>query len=257
MRREAAVPTLLDIDRMAPQSLRTTMIAALWRLARGVLLFSYALAGLLMIAATAFAQESKPTATVSFSLDFPQSIPDHYVLTVSSDGRAGYDSTGKLTPDSDPADPFHLDFTISAANRDKIFDLAAKAKYFEGKVDSGKKNLASTGAKVLTYKDAQRNTQAAYNYSPIPAVQELTALFQNISTTLEFGRQLDYYHHYQKLALDEQLKRMEQMANEKNLDEMQAVAPILQQILMDKSVINVTRARAQRLLASSGATASR
>lgn len=217
---------------------------------------SYILASLLLICAAALAQESKP-ATITFSLDFPQSIPDHYVLTVSSDGHAGYDSTGKLTPDSEPTDPFHLEFTISPANREKIFELAAKAKYFEGKVDSGKKNIAPTGAKVLAFRDDQRSTRAEYNYSPVPAVQEITSLFQNISTTLEIGRQLDYYHHYQKLALDEHLKQMEQMVNEKNLAEVQAVAPILQKILADQSVMNVSRARAQRLLILSGVTTPR
>jgi len=218
---------------------------------------SSVLTTLLLICAAARGQESKPAATITFSLDFPQSIPDHYVLTVSSDGHAGYDSTGKLTPDSDPTDPFHLDFTISAANREKIFDLAAKAKYFQGKVDSGKKNIASTGAKVLAYKDGQRSTRAEYNYSPVPAVQEITTLFQSISTTLEIGRQLDYYHHYQKLALDEHLKQMEQMVSEKSLAEVQAVAPILQKILADQSVMNMSRARAQRLLLLSGVTATR
>ncbi|HZE26159.1 MAG TPA: hypothetical protein VE083_02175 [Terriglobales bacterium] len=220
---------------------------------RAVLFF-----GVLLLSWPGWPQEPRPAvATVSFSLDFPQSIPDHYVLTVSSDGHAGYDSTGKLTVDADPGDPFHLDFTISPGTRVRIFELAAKARYFEEKVDSGKRNLASTGAKVLTYRDGQRSTQAAYNYSPIPAVRDLTAVFQNISTTLEFGRRLDYYYHYQKLALEEELKRMEQMVNEKSLEELQAVAPILQRIVADPSVINVTRARAQRLLSGSGVAASR
>jgi hypothetical protein len=197
----------------------------------------------------ACAQEAKaPTASVSFFLDFPQSIPDHYEISVASDGQASYDSTGKLTPDSEPGDPFHLEFTISPASTKRIFDLAARAKYFDGKIDSGKRNLASTGAKVLTYKDATRNSRAEYNYSPIPAVQEITAVFQNMSSTLEFGRRLDYYHHHQKLALEDELKRMEEMAKEKNLEEIQAVAPILQRIVDDKSVLNITRARAQRLL---------
>ena len=198
-----------------------------------------------------------PIATVRFSLDFPQSIPDHYIVTVSSDGLAAYDSTGKVTVDADPGDPFHLDFTISPGTRERIFELAAKARYFEGKVDSGKRNIASTGDKVLTYRDAQRSTKAAYNYSPQQPVQELTALFQNLSTTLEFGRRLDYYYHYQKLALEEELKRMEQMVKEKNLEEVQAVSPILQRIMADPSVINVTRARAQRLLNGSGMSARR
>lgn len=216
----------------------------------------FAPACVLLISATAHPQAPGPVATVTFSLDFPQSIPDHYVMTVSSDGHATYDSTGKLTPDSEPTDPFHLEFTMSPANRAKIFDLAAKAKYFEGKIDSGKKNIASTGAKVLSYKDGQRSTHAEYNYSPVAAVQQLTALFQNISTTLEIGRQLDYYHHYQKLALDEHLKQMEEMLKEKDLDEVQAVAPILQKILVDQSVMNISRARAQRLLLRSGAPVS-
>jgi hypothetical protein len=207
-----------------------------------------------LLASFTFAQDTK-TATVSFTLDFPQSIPDHYSISVSADGHAEYNSTGKLTPDSEPPDPFHLDFTIFPSTRQKIFDLSAKAKYFEGKVDSGKRNLASTGKKVLAYRDGPRSTQAEYNYSPVPAVQELTTLFQNISTTLEFGRRLDYYHHYQKLALEDELKRMEEMTRDKNLDEIQAVAPILQQIATDQSVINVSRARAQRLLAISGVAA--
>lgn len=211
------------------------------------------LVSLLILAAPESAQETKePVATVGFSLDFPQSTPDHYVLSVSSDGRASYESTGKLTPDSSPDDPFLFAFTIPPPSCRKVFDLAAKAKFFEGQIDSGKRNLASTGAKVLTYTSGARSTRAAYNYSPVPAVQELTALFQNMSTTLEFGRRLDYYHHHQKLALEEELKRMEQMANEKNLEEIQAVAPILQGIVADPSVLNVTRARAQRLLRASG-----
>ena len=195
--------------------------------------------------------------SISFSLDFPQSIPDHYQISVASDGQATYDSTGKLTPDSEPGDPFHLDFKVAPETAKRMFDLAAKAKYFEGQVDSGKRNLASTGAKVLTYKDDTRNTHAAYNYSPVPAVQDLTAMFQNMSSTLEFGRRLDYYHHHQKLALEEELKSMERMASEKNLEEIQAIAPILQRIVSDQSVLNITRARAQRLLSARTLGASR
>ena len=65
----------------------------------------------------------------------------------------------------------------------------------------------------MTYKDSGRSTTATYNYSPVAAVQQITQLFQSLSTTLEFGRRLQYFHHYQKLALDEELKRMEEAAN--------------------------------------------
>jgi hypothetical protein len=197
-----------------------------------------------------------PAASISFSLDFPNSIPDHYEISVSSDGHASYDSTGKLTPDSEPGDPYHADFMLSPTSSKRIFDLAAKAKYFQGKVDSGRSNLASTGAKVLTYTSGEQHTRAEYNYSPVPAVQEITSYFQSLSTTLEFGRRLDFYYHHQKLALEAELKRMEEMAREKSLEEVQAVATILRQIANDQTVLNVSRARAQRLLLASGADSS-
>src|SRR6266576_648554 len=81
------------------------------------------------------AQQSPAPATISFTLDFPQSIPDHYVITVSSDRHSTYESTGKLTPQSDPGDPFLAEFTVSPETCKKIFDLAAKAKYSEGQID--------------------------------------------------------------------------------------------------------------------------
>ena len=155
----------------------------------------------LILSVTASLAQQSPPATISFSLDFPQSIPDHYVITVSSDRHATYDSTGKLTPQSDPGDPFHDDFTVSADTCKKLFELAAKVKYFEGQIDSGNRKLASTGVKVLKYEEGTRKTEATYNYSPIPAVQQITAVFQNISTTLEFGRRLDFFYRHQKLAL--------------------------------------------------------
>lgn len=190
-------------------------------------------------------------AAVTFTLDFPGSEPSHYVISVSSDGRSTYESDGKLSPDSD-ADPFHLDFSLSPATTRTIFDLAKKAHYFQGQIDSNKKGLASTGVKTLAYKDAHQSGSGTYNYSPIAAVQQVTQVFQSLSMTLEFGRRLQYFHRYQKLALDEELKRMEQMADENNLQEITAVVPILQQIVSDNSVINPTRARAQRMIARAG-----
>lgn len=207
---------------------------------------------LVLVLGLSFSARAQDAGLVTFTLDFPGSEPSHYVITVSSDGHSTYESDGKLSPDSE-ADPFHLDFSVSPDTSRTIFDLARKAHYFQGPIDSNKKRLASTGVKTLTYKDAQQSGTGTYNYSLLPAVQQITQLFQNLSTTLEFGRRLQYYHHYQKLALDEELKRMEQMANENELTELPAVVPILQQIANDSSVINPVRARALRLIERAGA----
>ncbi|HKN72502.1 MAG TPA: hypothetical protein VJX30_15820 [Terriglobales bacterium] len=223
----------------------------------------FQIVGLLVFSSIVFSpipahSQAEAPAVVTFSLDFPTSQPEHYSIRVQSDGSGRYQSSGRLSADPDETDShdndshnngsFDLDFTLAAGTRQKIFQLAAKAGYFQKDVDSHHKNLAFTGKKTLGYKDERRSGESTYNYSTNPAVQDLTILMQSLSTTLEFGHRLQYDHHYQKLALDEELKGMEELARANQLIGVTAIQPILDQIIADPSVINVTRARAQRLL---------
>lgn len=207
------------------------------------------LAALLVLVPAIVSGQSEP-ATVTFTLDFPGSMPSHYSIRVDRSGASHYESSGRTSADSEQQDDFSYDFTTSEATRNKIFDLAAKAGYFQHDVDSQRKNMAFTGKKTLSYKDPKRSGESSYNYSLKMPVQELTNLFQSLSATLEFGHRLEYDRRYQKLALAEELKRMESSAGTSPLLEVQAIAPILKQIVADSGVINVSRARAQRLLDS-------
>jgi hypothetical protein len=188
------------------------------------------------------------TAAVTFTIDFPTSQPEHYSIRVQSDGAARYQSSGRLSADSDVTDSFDYSFSVTPETRQKIFDLAAKAGYFRKDVDSHHKGMAFTGKKTLSYKDARRSGESNYNYSADSSVQALTSLMQNLSATLEFGHRLQYDLQYQKLALEEELKRMEELARANELPEIGAIQPILDQIVADPAVINVSRARSQRLL---------
>jgi hypothetical protein len=212
------------------------------------------LATFLMIALTLClaAHGQQPTASVSFRLDFPGADPSHYEIVIASDGQGSYISNGRFDDQSDPADAAPLQFVVSENIRKQIFDLAKKSHYFTGKVDSGQKNIANTGAKTLAYKDASHSSQATFNYSMLQPIAQLTSIFQNLSNTMEFGRRLVYLHKYEKLALDDQLKRMEEMQRGNSLGDVGAIAPVLKDIANDSSVMNVSRARALRLLATAG-----
>lgn len=203
---------------------------------------------LVLAAAVAVAAQPADRAAVTFSLDFPNSSPEHYSIVVQSDGHAKYESNGRISLDSDERADYSTEFAFSDSGRARIFELTARAHYFSGKIDSGNKKLAFTGAKTLSFHDGQHDSSATYNFSSVQPVQQLTALFQNVSATLEFGRRLDFYRRYQKLALDDELKRMEDQARHGDLAEMQALRPVLQQIYDDSSIINVVRARARRLI---------
>ena len=200
-------------------------------------------------AAIVYAQASNPT--VSFTIDFPGANPSHYEIVVPKEGPGSYSSNGKLNDQSDAADPAAINFSISDATRKNIFELAKRAKYFTGKVDSGRQNIANTGEKTLAYNDAGHKSQATYNFSNIVVVQQLTSIFQGLSAALECGRRLTFFHKYQKLALDDELKGMEELNRENMLGDLQAIAPILKSIADDSSVMNVSRARALRLLSAS------
>jgi len=204
---------------------------------------------LVSVAALCSARSQAGTATVTFSLDFPNSDPEHYTISVASDGHAHYECTARISEASEDRDNYATDFTLKDSTRSRIFQLASEAHYFTRKVDSGNHKLAFTGSKKLVYADGARNNSADYNYSMVPAVQQLTRLFQGMAATLEFGRHLVYMHRYQKLALDDEMKQMEDEARAGELEEVQAVKPILQQIYDDPSVMHIVRARALRIIA--------
>ena len=191
-------------------------------------------------------QTFTPEPIVSFSLELAGAVPPYYSISVESTGNAAYRSSP--VPGDIEGDPYITKFVVSQAARTRIFELTKKLHYFKGDYAYRKGRLANTGAKTLYYTDAKTNNSTTYNYSSNQDVQELTKLFQGISTTLEFGRRLQYYYDHQKLGLDDELKRMDQMAEEGQLDELQAVAPILQKIADDPQVMHIDKQHAQRLL---------
>jgi hypothetical protein len=205
----------------------------------------------LLVVQPALAAGAGSTATIRFTFDFPNSNPEHYEITVPSNGAATYTSNGELGSGANP-DTTPFEFAISDKTRRELFALAKKAHYFEGKVDSGNNKIANMGAKKLTYKDGSHNTSASYNYSINPAVQQITSTFQGLSAVLEYGRRLNWFHKYQKLALEDDLKQMEERQRSNSLGDVEAIAPLLKQIASDASVMRMTRARALRLLATVG-----
>jgi hypothetical protein len=199
-------------------------------------------------------QPSNPAEpTITFDLFWEAATPQSYTITVESSGKGKYISRSptKTEPGSDAADPdYVLEFTISPASRDRIFTLAKAANYFDGSFEY-KHRVANTGKKTLAYADPTRHFQTTYNYSENKDIEEITKVFQGISATIEHGRKLQFMRRFDKLSLDRELKGMEEMAQGGYLAEIQIIAPLLQNIANDSSVLHMARQRAQRLLAAS------
>jgi hypothetical protein len=80
-------------------------------------------------------------------------------------------------------------------------------------------------------------------------MQEITKIFQNISETIELGRSIADKYRFDKLGVDAEMKKLEQAAKDDRTAELQAISPILTKIAKDPGMMNITRRRAEFLLA--------
>jgi hypothetical protein len=228
------------------------------KLCVAVLLMALAAAGLSLRTAglqTADQQFHPRVPTVTFDLVWEQATPQEFTVRTQADGPSTYLSRNplkQLQPGEEKDPDYTLDFTMSAKDAARIFKLAQQAKYFNGDFEYRAHRIANTGKKTLTYADETRHFQTIYNHSENKAIQELTSLFQGISSTIEFGRKLQFKHKYDKLGLEAELKAMEEAAENHNLAEIQIVSATLKDIADDSSVMNIARQRARRLLAKAG-----
>ena len=217
--------------------------------------FLLALAATGLCVQTADQQLHPRVPTVTFDLVWEQATPQEFTIRVQADGPSSYLSRNpmKAVPEGEEKDPdYTVDFSMSAKDAARIFKLAQEAKYFNGDFEYRAHKIANTGKKTLTYADESRHFQTVYNHSENKAIQELTSLFQGISSTIEFGRKLQFKHKYDKLGLEAELKAMEDAADSHNLSEIQVVSSTLKDIADDSSVMNIARERARRLLAKAG-----
>src|SRR5262245_50031419 len=184
--------------------------------------------------------------TITFKLDWPGAEPEYYALTIDSSGRAAYESRGGSKYQL--GGPYSLKFTVSDAARDRIFEAARTLNYFSGDFDYHKGKIAFTGTKTLGYSDGARHSETSYNWSENKTLRQVTEYLQGIATTLEFGRSLDYLHRHDRLGLNAELKRMDEMAGAGQLTELQALGPQLERIAGDSNVMEIARQKARRLL---------
>lgn len=193
-------------------------------------------------------QNSAAGASISFTRVWDAFTPQSVTFTVSASGATKYSSNNPGRT-GDEVDDYQTEFTMSPGSRDKLFRYAKEANYFDGDFTFKKHVVASTGKKTLSYSDPARHFSATYDYSENKAIQEITSIFAGVSNTIEHGRKLQFLRRFDKLGLEEELKGMESAAEGHNLAELKIIAPMLESIAEDSTVLNIARQRAKKLAA--------
>ncbi len=193
--------------------------------------------------------QSKPPI-VSFDFVLPGAEPGHYSIAIDSAGRAAYLSQDVPTPGAQPGEAYTVKYVISEPTRARIFALADQLSHFEGDFEYHGGRVANMGAKTLTWSNGEKQSSTTFNYSTNPQIQELTRIFEEISTTIEHGRRIEFLLRFDKLGLDAELKSLQDDAARNALGELQLLQPALQKLASDTSLMHITRMRAQKLLAT-------
>jgi hypothetical protein len=192
-------------------------------------------------------QARSASSTVSFNLDANIVPPTHYSVTVASDGSTTYESTDTQKKEADSLDPYQLKFTMSEPTLKKIYAFTEAANHFHGDL-AFKGKTAHTGTKTLRYTDQNLDLKQTYEWSQDPSIQQLTSIFEGIATVQESARRLRFLRRFDKLSVDAELKGLESRAEAGEAFEFHTIAPLLQTIANDVTLLKTARERARKLL---------
>jgi hypothetical protein len=185
--------------------------------------------------------------TISFELEWKVADPQWYQITVDQNGQATYESKPHVAENQPESEPYSLHFIMSQPSRTRIFQIASALHGFEGNFETRAK-IAQTGKKTLIFRQGGKENKTTLNYSDNQQMNELISLFQKMSTTFETAQKLDYDMRFDKLGLDRDLKSLVQLEKGKQLAELQVIAPTLERIANDETVMNIARQKAKQLL---------
>ena len=208
--------------------------------------FARDLLSILILTAGLHAQTTA-TPTVSFNLDDAIVPPDHYSITVASDGSTTYESADKGKKDVEALDPYQLKFTMSGPTLKKIFALTEAANHFHGDF-AFKGKIAHTGTRTLRYTDQNLDLKQTFEWSQNPSIQQLTTIFEGIAAVQETSRRLRFLKRFDKLSIDGELKSLESRAESGDAFELHTIDTLLQNITNDVSLLKTARERARKLL---------
>lgn len=187
--------------------------------------------------------------TVRFTFENPDLTPATYEISVDAAGDGDYFSRDQGDAGGEG---LRRRFQVSKTTRNRIFELTTALRQFRGDFEFRKHRVAFSGHKTFTYTEGAEEYSTRFNWSENKEITELAALYQGIAATLHAEAELVRLRKFDRLGLDAQLKRMEQQVKSGWLKEIQIIARVLGEVRSDPKVMDMARARADRLLKLAG-----
>jgi hypothetical protein len=181
-------------------------------------------------------------AKLSYRRIFKSSSPEFIEIIVRDDSDAATFEIRQL--DEDPgASPFE----VSAPLREKMFELAAQLKYFQGPDLDVHRRIANLGEKTFRWEKGTESHETKFNYTLNSAASQLMQIFEGLARQQELVALLERRMKYDRLGINDALLQFETDLNHKLLPEPQRALPTLDQIAGDSRFVQVGRQRARAL----------
>jgi hypothetical protein len=181
-------------------------------------------------------------AKLSYRRIFKSSSPEFIEIVVHEDTDAATFEIRQL--DEEPgASPFQ----VGAALREKMFDLAAQLKYFQGLDLDVHRRIANLGEKTFRWEEGSESHETKFNYTLNSAAMQLMQIFEGLFRQEELVTLLERRMKYDRLGINDALLQFETDLNHKLLPEPQRALPTLDQIAGDERVVEIGRQRARAL----------
>lgn len=187
-------------------------------------------------------------AVVRFGFDRP-AAKVKYRFELSEDGRGTYVAEYPPTPPATPGGSVEVALMLHAATLKKIFEQARSTVVYHGGCETKAKNIAQTGAKTLTLLEVTgAASTCTWNYSEKAPVAALQDEFIAMAETLDVGRTLKMQQRFDRLGLDREMAFLDDEVKSGRAQGLENIAPVLQGIVDDESLLERVRARGRALL---------
>ncbi len=180
-------------------------------------------------------------ATVTFRKVFKSSFPEFVEIRVSENGVATADIR-QLDDDPSPQ-PFEVGRPII----DKIFQLTAQLRDFNGVDLEIHRRIANLGEKIFRYEKDGNIHEVHFNYTLDAAATQLLDLFEGLTRQQNDLSNLERTMRYDRLGVNDTLLRLEADYNNKMIPEPERLLPALDQLAADEKFLEIARARARAL----------
>ena len=126
------------------------------------------------------AQEESSGHGITFTKDFPGSVPAYYSVAVRESGEAVYKT--------EPKDEQPIEFRLPAEVTSELFSLAGKLSEAPDWPLESKRRVANMGEKTIEYRDGAEPFTASFNHTEVPEALALMFLALALRAWLDKAR---------------------------------------------------------------------